>query len=88
MTRMLVLTRRAGESLRIGPEVKVTLVSCGGGQARIAVQAPRDIQILREELYERTASANLAAVEASMKVIGSATESAAAGTIAAKEGGK
>ncbi len=67
---MLVLTRKPGESLRIGSGVKVTLVSCGSGQARIAIDAPREVSILREELYQKTASANLVAASTPLVLSG------------------
>ena len=58
---MLVLTRRHGESVRIGPDVRVTVVSSTSGQVRIAIDAPEDVGILREEIFERVASANVEA---------------------------
>jgi len=86
---VLVLTRKPGETIRIGSEVRVTLVSCVGGQARIAIEAPRSIGILREELYEQTAVANLAAAMTSPCVMGSAAASAPArGGVVKKGGGK
>lgn len=47
---MLVLTRRHGESLRIGPDIRVTVVSSTSGQVRIAIDAPEHVGILREEI--------------------------------------
>ena len=61
---MLVLTRKPGESLRIGGEVRITVVSSAGGQVRLAIEAPAEIAILREEVHERIAAANLAAAQA------------------------
>lgn len=58
---MLVLTRRHGESVRIGPDVRVTVVSSTSGQVRIAIDAPEEVGILREEIFERVASANVEA---------------------------
>ncbi len=58
---MLVLSRRQGESLRIDENIRITLVACSAGQVRLAIDAPDHIEILREEVYERIASANLAA---------------------------
>lgn len=49
---MLILTRRKGESLIIGEEVVVTVVSASKDQVRIGIQAPRDIRVRREELEE------------------------------------
>ena len=58
---MLVLTRRPGESVRIGPDVRITVVASTGGQVRVAIDAPDDVAILREEIFERVASANVEA---------------------------
>ena len=55
---MLVLSRKVDESLRIGDAVRVTVVAVSGQGVRIAVEAPADIPIYREELYERIARAN------------------------------
>jgi len=55
---MLVLTRKNGESLRIGAEVRLTVLSAGGGQVRIGIEAPRSLAIHREEVFERIEEAN------------------------------
>ncbi len=49
---MLILMRRPGESIHIGPNIVVTLVSLERNRARIGVQAPRDIAVDREEIAE------------------------------------
>ncbi|MCG6887396.1 MAG: carbon storage regulator CsrA [Proteobacteria bacterium] len=50
---MLILTRRVGETLMIGDEVSVTVLGVKGNQVRIGVNAPRDVAVHREEIYER-----------------------------------
>lgn len=50
---MLVLTRRMGETLRLGPDITVTVVGVKGGQVRIGISAPRTLIVHREELYQR-----------------------------------
>lgn len=53
---MLVLSRKPGESVTIGDEVRITVLSISGKQVRIGIEAPSDIAVHREEIYKKIAS--------------------------------
>jgi len=55
---MLVLTRRAGESVMIGDDIVVTVLETRGDVIRIGINAPRDVQVHREEVYQELQAAN------------------------------
>ena len=50
---MLILTRRVGETLVIGDDVTITVLGVRGNQVRIGVNAPKNVSVHREEIYER-----------------------------------
>ncbi len=50
---MLILTRRAGETVMIGSDVTITVLGVKGNQVRIGINAPKDVAVHREEIYER-----------------------------------
>lgn len=50
---MLILTRKVGESLLIGDDVSITVLSVRGSQVKIGINAPKDVSVHREEIYER-----------------------------------
>lgn len=58
---MLVLTRRAGESVVIGPDIVVTVLEVRGDLVRLGVRAPRGIQVHREEVFLELQAANRSA---------------------------
>jgi carbon storage regulator len=62
---MLVLSRKPGESLRVGDDIRITVVSTASGQVRIGIEAPENVRIHREEVYERIVEANREAARAS-----------------------
>ena len=55
---MLVLTRRSGESVMIGDDVIITVLEARGDVIRLGIQAPRDVQVHREEVYRELQAAN------------------------------
>lgn len=50
---MLILTRRAGETLIVGDDVSITVLGVKGNQVRLGVNAPKDVSVHREEIYQR-----------------------------------
>lgn len=50
---ILILTRRVGETLNIGDDIKVTVLGLKGNQVRIGIEAPKDVAVYREEIYQR-----------------------------------
>jgi carbon storage regulator len=61
---MLILSRRPGESIRIGDDVMITVISISGNQIRLGIRAPREIRVLREEIYHAMQEENRAAASA------------------------
>lgn len=55
---MLVLTRRAGESIVIGSDVKITVLEVRGDQIRLGIDAPRSVKVHREEVYREIEQTN------------------------------
>ena len=49
---MLVLTRKTNQSIMIGDDIEITVLSVSGDKVRIGIQAPRDISVFRQEVYE------------------------------------
>ncbi len=62
---MLVLSRKSGEALRVGDDIRITVVATASGQVRIGIEAPDEIAIYREEVYERIVEANVEAAKTS-----------------------
>ena len=79
---MLTLTRKAGESIRIGDEISIIIKEIKGRQVRIGIVAPRNIYVCREELYLKIQEENVAAHESLMSM-GASSESGVADPFAA-----
>jgi len=60
---MLILTRKLGENIRIGDDVKITILDIKGGQVKLGIEAPPHISVHREEIYERIREENRRASE-------------------------
>jgi carbon storage regulator len=56
---MLILTRKAGEAIRIGEQIRLQVIEVSKGFVKIGIDAPSEIKILREEVYERVREENI-----------------------------
>jgi len=61
---MLILTRKAGETIRIGDDIAISVIEIRGNQARLGITAPRNITVHREEVYELIQKQNQEAAQA------------------------
>lgn len=71
---MLILTRRPGESIHLGDNIKITVLSIQGKQIKIGLEVPDDMTVYREEIYLRVQEQNKMAVELSDQDILAAAE--------------
>jgi carbon storage regulator len=81
---MLVLTRKIGEGIVIGDDIKITIVEMKGGSVRIGIDAPRDKKIYRQEVFDRIAEENRAAAQWNMIDLDSLTDNMTDNLIASK----
>jgi carbon storage regulator len=65
---MLILTRKLGESIAIGDDIKITFLDIKGKQLRIGIEAPKNISVHRGEIYQMIQEQNLQAAASDMKV--------------------
>lgn len=71
---MLILTRRVGETVVIGNDVTVTVLGVKGNQVRLGVNAPREVAVHREEIYERIKQEKAAEETQQPKLVGAARQ--------------
>jgi len=71
---MLILTRKVGQSVIIGNNIKITIADVSGKQVKIGVEAPQDISIYRLEVYERIREENIRAAEAAKEFLEKMTQ--------------
>lgn len=65
---MLVLTRKQGQSIRIGDDIIVKIIDIDGSQVKIGIEAPKGVLIFREELYEKLRESNIEALKTSKEL--------------------
>ena len=67
---MLILTRKTNEKIKIGNQITISIIEIHGDQVKIGVEAPREVKVFREEVYEAIQNENrLAATSADPKVL-------------------
>ena len=66
---MLVISRKKGESLRIGEDIEITIVKIEDGSVKLSISAPRNITILRKELYKEVEEENKNAVASDTSIL-------------------
>ena len=65
---MLVLTRKKDEKIIIDDDIEITVVEMEGGQVKLGIEAPDDVDIFREEIYEKVKSENIEATNQKIEV--------------------
>lgn len=67
---MLIITRKKGESLMIGDDIEIVISKIDDGSVKIGIKAPKDVQILRKELYEEVEKENKEAAKIDFNMLG------------------
>jgi carbon storage regulator len=71
---VLVLTRKTGQTITVGDDIKITIMEVRGSQVKLGVDAPKNVMIHREEVFERIQKENLAAAKPKMTDLSSITK--------------
>lgn len=66
---MLILTRKKGETIQIGNEIEIKIISIQGDQVKIGIEAPKTVEVYRKEIYEQIQEENKQAATSSMNVL-------------------
>lgn len=66
---MLIITRKKGESLMIGDDIEITINKIDDGSVKIGIKAPKNVSILRKELYEQVEKENKEAINVDMNML-------------------
>ncbi|NOW89432.1 carbon storage regulator [Clostridium beijerinckii] len=66
---MLIITRKKGQSLMIGDDIEITVSKLDDGSVKLGIQAPRDVTILRKELYEEIKNENKEAMKVNLEYL-------------------
>lgn len=66
---MLVLTRKTGESIMIGDEIELKIISVEGDQVKLGIDAPRSVKVYRSEIYKAIQEENIAALDFSIDLL-------------------
>lgn len=69
MSDMLVLSRKKGETIKIGDDIEITVVAIGNDQIKLGINAPKQIEILRKELFEDVKDQNEQALHVSKDLL-------------------
>lgn len=66
---MLIITRKKGESIMIGDDIEITISKIDDGSVKIGIEAPKNVNILRKELYEEVEKENKEAVNIDLSIL-------------------
>lgn len=66
---MLIITRKKGESIMIGDDIEITISKIDDGSVKIGIEAPKNVSILRKELYEEVENENKEAVKFDLNIL-------------------